>query len=47
MELEIQNRPTWAEIDLDKLAYNFHSVKKFVGEEIKYMAVVKANLYRQ
>lgn len=38
-------RPTWAEIDLDNLAYNFHSTKKFVGEEIKYMAVVKADAY--
>lgn len=38
-------RPTNVIIDLDKLAYNFHSVKKFVGKEIKYMAVVKANAY--
>lgn len=45
MELEIQNRPTWAEIDLDKLAFNFHSVKEFVGDKIKYMAVVKADAY--
>lgn len=38
-------RPTWAEIDLENLAYNFHSVKKFVGDRVKYMAVVKANAY--
>jgi alanine racemase len=45
MEIEIQNRPTWAEIDLDKLASNFRSVKKFIGEGIKLMGVVKADAY--
>jgi len=39
------NRPTWAEINLDNLAGNFHSVKKFVGNEVQYMAVVKADAY--
>lgn len=38
-------RPTWAEIHLDNLAFNFHSVKKRVNENIKYMAVVKADAY--
>ncbi len=41
----VKNRPTWAEIDLDNLSFNFHSVKKFVGEKIRYMAVVKADAY--
>ncbi len=41
----VKNRPTWAEINLDNLAFNFHSVKNFVGEKIRYMAVVKANAY--
>ena len=40
-----QNRPTWTEINLDNLAFNFHSVKKFVGGEIEYLAVVKADGY--
>ena len=40
-----QYRPTWAEINLDNLAFNFRSVKKFIGENIKYMAVVKADAY--
>lgn len=40
-----RQRPTWAEINLDNLAFNFHSVKSFVGENIKYMAVVKADAY--
>lgn len=41
----VSQRPTWAEINLDNLAFNFHSVKKFVGPEPKYMAVVKADAY--
>lgn len=38
-------RPTWAEINLDNLAFNFRSVKDFVGRDLKYMAVVKADAY--
>jgi len=38
-------RPTVAEIDLDNLAFNFNSVKSFVGDSVKYMAVVKADAY--
>lgn len=38
-------RPTWTEIDLDNLAFNFNSVKQFVGRDVKYMAVVKADAY--
>jgi alanine racemase len=38
-------RPTRAEIDLANLAFNFNSVKKFVGGNVKYMAVVKADAY--
>lgn len=39
------HRPTVAEIDLDSLEFNFRSVKNFVGEEIEYMSVVKADAY--
>ncbi len=39
------NRPTWAEIHLDNLAFNFQSVKLFVGSDLKYLAVVKADAY--
>ncbi len=38
-------RPTIAEISLDNLAFNFHSVKEFVGEGVGFMAVVKADAY--
>jgi len=41
----IMTRPTWAEIHLDCLAFNLQSVKKRIGENVKYMAVVKADAY--
>lgn len=45
MALASEKRPTQAYIDLDALAFNFHSSKKFIGEGIKIMAVVKADAY--
>src|SRR5215213_119659 len=41
----ISHRPTWAEINLDNLAFNFRSAKNFIGADPKYMAVVKADAY--
>lgn len=38
-------RPTWAEVDLNALAANFHIVKHRVGPNANVMAVVKANAY--
>jgi alanine racemase len=38
-------RPTWAEIDLDALASNFHVVRRQVGRNVKVMAAVKADAY--
>ena len=38
-------RPTWAEIDLKAIAYNYRQVKKAVGKNVRVMAVVKANAY--
>jgi alanine racemase len=38
-------RPTYARIDMDNLAFNFHSVREFVGRDVRFMAVVKANAY--
>jgi len=38
-------RPTWAEINLNNLAFNLKSVKRFIDEKIKYMAIVKADAY--
>ncbi len=39
------NRPTWAEINLDNLVFNFRSVKQFVGKDLAMMAIVKADGY--
>lgn len=39
------HRPTWAEINLENLISNFNSIKKFVGNKVGYMAVVKADGY--
>jgi alanine racemase len=41
----IGRRPTWAEIDTDALAANFHVVKQHVGPDVSVMGVVKANAY--
>ncbi len=38
-------RPTWAEINLDNLAYNFHQVKKRIPGYVKIMVTVKADAY--
>jgi alanine racemase len=38
-------RPTWAEIDLDALAHNYHVIKNHVGPGVKVLAAVKANAY--
>ena len=38
-------RPTWEEIDLGAIAYNYKQVKRSIGRDTKIMAVVKANAY--
>jgi alanine racemase len=38
-------RPTWAEIDLGRLGENFRTIKSFCGDDICYMAVIKADAY--
>lgn len=38
-------RPTWAEIDLKAIRYNYSAIKKIVSQDIKIMAVVKADAY--
>ena len=38
-------RPTWAEVNLRHLAYNFHQVKKRLSAQTKIMATVKADAY--
>lgn len=43
--MTVAQRPTWTEINLDNLAFNFRSVKQFVGANLGFMAVVKADGY--
>jgi alanine racemase len=38
-------RPTWAEIDLEALAWNFRAVRERVGAGVCVMGVVKADAY--
>lgn len=38
-------RPTWAEVDLKNLAYNFHQIKKRLAPKTKVMVCVKADAY--
>ena len=38
-------RRTWAEIDLDALAYNYRRLKVHIGDNVKFMGIVKADAY--
>jgi len=38
-------RPTWAEVNLENLGYNFRQIKKMLGPGIKIMVTVKADAY--
>jgi alanine racemase len=39
------SRPTHALIDLDRLCANFLAIREFVGVDLRYMAVIKADAY--
>ncbi|MCM8790964.1 MAG: alanine racemase [Candidatus Omnitrophica bacterium] len=43
--IHTHHRPTWAEIDLRAIEYNYRQVKRLVGKDVYVMAVVKANAY--
>lgn len=30
-------RRTWAEIDLDALAYNYHKIREHIGPQVKFL----------
>ncbi|MFH0791323.1 MAG: alanine racemase [Candidatus Omnitrophota bacterium] len=38
-------RPTWAEVNLTSLSYNFRQIRKILAPRIKIMACVKADAY--
>ena len=43
--MESTLRRTWAEIDLDALAYNYRALRQRVGAGVKFLGVVKADAY--
>jgi alanine racemase len=45
MTRETSGRPTWATIELNALAHNFHVIRNRVGKEVKVLAAVKADAY--
>ena len=38
-------RPTWAEVDLNNIAFNFTQIKKLLKQGIKVMVTIKADAY--
>ena len=43
--MESTLRRTWAEIDLDALAHNYHKLRERIGADVKFLGVVKADAY--
>ena len=43
--METELKRTWTEIDLDHLLYNYRALRKRVGEQVKFLGVVKADAY--
>ena len=43
--MESTLKRTWAEIDLDALAHNYHTLRAHTGAGVKFLGVVKADAY--
>jgi len=43
--MESTLKRAWAEIDLDALAYNYHSLRRHMGPSARFMGIVKADAY--
>lgn len=43
--MESTLKRTWAEIDLDALAHNYEALRRHVGQNVKFLGVVKADAY--
>ncbi|MBQ7148343.1 MAG: alanine racemase [Pseudobutyrivibrio sp.] len=43
--MESTLRRTWAEINLDAIAYNYRRIREKIGPEVKFLGVVKADAY--
>ena len=38
-------RRTWAEVDLDAIRHNYETLRARIGENVKFLGVVKADAY--
>ena len=43
--MESTLKRTWAEIDLDALSHNYHTLRTHIGAQVKFLGVVKADAY--
>ena len=43
--MESDLRRTWAEVNLDAIAYNYRKIKEKIGKNVKFLGVVKADAY--
>ena len=43
--MESTLRRTWAEINLDAIAYNYKKIREKIGSDVKFLGVVKADAY--
>ena len=43
--MESTLKRTWAELDLDALSHNYHTLRAHVGGAVKFLGVVKADAY--
>ena len=43
--MESTLKRTWAQIDLDALAHNYHTLRAHIGAGVKFLGVVKADAY--
>lgn len=43
--MDIQMKRTWAEVDFDKLAHNYHALRGLAPAGTKYLGLVKADAY--
>ena len=43
--MDAQMKRTWAEVDFDKLAHNYHALRGLAPAGTKYLGLVKADAY--
>jgi len=43
--MESTLKRTWAEINLDNLAFNYHKIREYIGSQVKFLGIVKADAY--